>query len=736
MPKINRLSLPAILRRMLPVVLLAVLSVGIGVEDTVGLLDWRALDPTNIDWFRGDPDTYYIGWSFLRSDPDWHFPLGWTYRLGYPLGVSIAHLDANPLVAVLLRPFDATLPQPFQFFGLYLAFSIALLYYFGYRLTTNLCKGDRLIGLIGGVLIARAPAVTWRFFGHYALASHWLVVAGLYFFLRPADKLEARRYLWPQAAVVTIAAAINPYLTMMCLLIAAAAAFRLLLERRIGILTAIGFGTSLAVLTMVPMVVLGFVILGYDGDAYRAGGYGLFSMNLLSPIDPFASWTIDPLASNSIFLKGQPTATPGQYEGYNYLGLGVLILLTAGLLGLRRQLAETPKSVVLPLVALCLVCTLAAASTKLTFGGQIILNPELPPGLTNTLSILRVSGRLFWPVHYLLIALSVALIYRIAPRPESLIIIPVALCIQMLDLSGLRAAIRASNSRQYASPLRDAEWQRLGQTHQHLVVLPAWQCGNMDSLPQASRLYAVFGRLAIEQHLTLNTYYAARYTPTQIEFHCRTLPDQVAAGNLDPSTAYVIDDQILFALSRSGQTSHYCRKVDDYALCTHEADRHGTDEKLINAQTSLHTYETSPHTYVPGMSIEFNSGGNSNNYVASGWSDPDPHGRWSVGMAGGTIVLKVRSTDTLFVSADAFALVKPDRNRIFHVLVNGTQVAIWAFTPGQRDVKRYAIIPANLMTSSGMLDISFVPDEVIVPGSGDERQLGIGFKRLIITTSD
>jgi hypothetical protein len=62
-------------------------------------------------------------------------------------------------------------------------------------------------------------------------------------------------------------------------------------------------------------------------------------------------------------------------------------------------------------------------------------------------------------------------------------------------------------------------------------------------------------------------------------------PRQVAAGNLDRSTAYVVDNRILLALSKSEQTSHYCRKVDDYTLCTHETDKHGIDEELISVQT-------------------------------------------------------------------------------------------------------------------------------------------------------
>ena len=46
-------------------------------------------------------------------------------------------------------------------------------------------------------------------------------------------------------------------------------------------------------------------------------------MNLLAPVDP--------RTFNSLFFPRLAEASPGQYEGYSYLGAGVLVLL-AGLL--------------------------------------------------------------------------------------------------------------------------------------------------------------------------------------------------------------------------------------------------------------------------------------------------------------------------------------------------------------------------------------------------------------------
>src|ERR671922_1089556 len=72
------------------------------------------LDPTNLSWLGGDAATYYIGWELFRQDPRLHWPLTFTDRVGYPLGDSIAFMDPNPLLLMLLKPLSPLLPAPFQ----------------------------------------------------------------------------------------------------------------------------------------------------------------------------------------------------------------------------------------------------------------------------------------------------------------------------------------------------------------------------------------------------------------------------------------------------------------------------------------------------------------------------------------------------------------------------------------------------------------------------------------------
>ena len=64
----------------------------------------RPLNPRNVNWIAFDPAYHYIGWELYRQDPHLHWPLTYTDRLGYPKGESVALLDLNPLMALVLKP--------------------------------------------------------------------------------------------------------------------------------------------------------------------------------------------------------------------------------------------------------------------------------------------------------------------------------------------------------------------------------------------------------------------------------------------------------------------------------------------------------------------------------------------------------------------------------------------------------------------------------------------------------
>ena len=116
-------------------------------------------------------------------------------------------------------------------------------------------------------------------------------------------------------------------------------------------------------------------------------------------------------------------------------------------------------------------------------------------------------------------------------------------------------------------PLTDSRFRTLGVSHRHLVVLPAWQCGPEQS-PGGQSGFATLGLLAARQRLTINSYYAGRYGPEPLAFHCRTLPHLLEKNGAAADTAYVVSDALLPWFEARFAASHSCRVADGLNLCT------------------------------------------------------------------------------------------------------------------------------------------------------------------------
>jgi hypothetical protein len=278
------------------------LAVVIGIANTFLLFGSGPLNPANIAWIFGDNATYYAGWGHFRYDPHVHFPLAWTERVGYPVGTSIALLDAIPLAAILLRPLSPLLGEPFQYLGLYSGLCFVLQAYFGMSLLRRLFPGHAAFVVLGGLFFLLSPPMTVRALGHTTLLSHWLILAALDSYVRdPGDRPV--RWLARQWVVLAISAGINPYMAAMCLLLNLAALARLAVEARCRWPEIAALLAATAGILLISAAACGLLVAS-DSSAYWAPGYGQFSMNLNAPFNP--------MTHHSILLPRLRLAHPGQ----------------------------------------------------------------------------------------------------------------------------------------------------------------------------------------------------------------------------------------------------------------------------------------------------------------------------------------------------------------------------------------------------------------------------------------
>ncbi len=562
------------------------------------------LNPRNVDWVTVDPAYHYVGWELWRQDPHVHWPLTYTDRLGYPKGESIALVDLNPLLAVLLRPLSPLLGEPFQYFGLEAVLACALQFFFAFRIFRLILGTNALEIALCSVFFLLAPPLNYRLMQHYSLSNQWLLLAALYIFFRVQSSLTQpkegwvghkgkagrptsviRQFVISGAVLAGVAVGINPYIAFQVLLLLMAGVVSLLWQRRVKLLQAAGIAVLFCASGFVVAYSLGLVIAG--GRGYTTGGYRVFSMNILSPVDP-RGWT-------SILLHRLSGATPGQYEGYAYLGVGVLalalIVLGAAVLP-GSKLPSLDRRWAIPLLLCCLVLTLLALSTRMTLGSRTLV--DLDPGekLSPYLASLRASGRLFWAPYYLILLVVLAAPFLLLRRGWANALVAGALLLQVADTQSLRHWVHVTVKEEHPSPLKSPIWSTLGAMHKNLIVLPAWQCGG-NAAPLGTESYRFFGYLAAQQKMRTNSYQSARYTEVARDWHCHQAVTALSEQPLSPDSAYVVTPQLAARIAAGPTGPGKCHDLDRVILCSVKTD-FGLSPSLMTPQDRLENAIANP----------------------------------------------------------------------------------------------------------------------------------------------
>jgi Family of unknown function (DUF6311) len=516
------------------------------------------LDPTEIDWLmKGDWVPHYFGWHYFRVEP-WHWPPGVIEGYHAPLGTSVGLTDSIPLLAYALKPIAAWLPMPFQYLGLWLLACFTLQGALASWLVGRATPSP-WAQLAGGVLAVSLPTLLVRV-GHAALCAHWLVLWAL---LIATSCATTRFAWWAWATLGLVAGLVQPYLAAMVWAVLAATTVSP--WPRPESWRARGLALAAATVAMLAGWWLSGLFVLAGERSLAEGGLGYFSMNLLSFVAP-GGW--------SAVLPEIPLASPGQaFEGFHYLGLGVLLLVvTAVVVRVRRRVREDRDQRVwpLPVVAATVVMTLVALSPTLTLGTRTVVDLNGP--WSAPLALFRSSGRFVWPLTYLLLAWAVATVARRLPPRTAAIVLAAAVAVQAVDLHGAHRQ-RAQTARDpafHAWPrlFASARWAAIAPAYRHVVLVPPPQCGE-PPLPYEPAL-----GLAATHGLTLNAGVVARSDTAARARYCAEADREIDAAALRDDTIYLVKPDAARVLRTAAPDRLVCGRIDTIWLCT-TAAAHG-----------------------------------------------------------------------------------------------------------------------------------------------------------------
>ena len=171
-----------------------------------------------------------------------------------------------------------------------------------------------------------------------------------------------------------------------------------------------------------------FHVPATDALAY---GYGNYALDLASL---FVSKTnvVNGSINWSLILNNKYVLAP---EGFAYLGLGGIIFLIFLIFYFYQNLKNIVQhKKFLPVVIILIIFFCSAISNKIYFLNQLIFSIEIPNFIYGLLSVVRASGRLVWPIYYIIFLFSIILIFKNFSYKNSLIILIFIFALQLLDI--------------------------------------------------------------------------------------------------------------------------------------------------------------------------------------------------------------------------------------------------------------------------------------------------------------
>jgi hypothetical protein len=652
----------------------------IGLAIFVAFSGGRIVNPTDIDWIMasgGDPIQHYIGWNFFRHGDLLQFPIGLNTKYGEAIGSSIVFSDSIPLLAIPFKFLRSLLPAQFQYFGIWIALCFALQALFAWRILSLFTDGIA-VRAIGTSLLTLSPPMLWRLLGHEALVGHWILLAGLYLYLRKF----ATPFQW--IVLLCIAALVHPYLLAMSLGLWTADRWRACVAQEVT-------KTSLAVESGLAFLLLAGTMISagyFSVQGVGSEGYGYYRFNITSPLHPLDIWSI----------WRQTPYVGGNYEGFSYPGAGMFVLavLVAALLAIRWKHVRFEWHAIAPLVVVCAIFYVYALSNRIAFGGHELVQFEVPAIFERVVSTFRSTGRFIWPVVYAVEVLLLVLLLRLSPRRLLVPALSVILLFQATDLLNASAFFRARWAQHWDNPLTSAFWNDVPKQYRRIAfVLPL----------DGGERYAPIAFLASNARMNINGGYFARVDFDKLKAVEDELLASIGTGNFRTDTLYVFNKDTHWNTARNKLAGRgFAGYVDGFRVL---APAWQGCTRTCAFQTEIARIDLTDPA--------------SERYLKEGWSTAGEGGRWTDGRrAKLSIPLGKESPQELALRIRFIPFINPrqERQRVV-VLVDGKEVQRWQLTREQVETREFSL-PVSALKPGTHLDVT-----LDFPDARSPMELGI-----------
>lgn len=534
-------------------------SIFLAVIYTYFLLPDQFIKGTSSFWNAQTEDitAYQVGFNAFFREP-WQEPFLRISSLNWPEGTLATFVDIIPLYSSLLKLFASQAWFPFNPFGVWIFLCIILQAVASWWILYEAQVRNWSALLVQTLILLSAPCWLNRVSHHTSLFSHWLLLFAFALIVR--DQRVQRFSFWPWFFLLLSAFFINIYLFFMASLVATASwLFFFYKQPRVTLfLSPVLVITSLLVivyLTMFPLPIKSTEV---------ESGFGLYSLNLASP------W------SGGLLMQINPDAHSLQqrFEGFNYLGLGVIGLVGICLITIFQNRAAKPlrqsangllQQSIFPSTLWCLflIFFLYALSNQIYWGSQLLYEWQVPKWAQEITGQFRVSGRFFWPIGYGLIIFAVIFISRHFSKSSAALVLLFAGFVQLIDVSPLIQSAHQQLSRVTKPVINLEQWRTYVPSHiQTLYVFPKIKC-NKNSLFLETQLPVTL--FASVYGLNVSTAYIARFSP-----NCQNETAEILSSDLRASAYIFTNSEYSTNKIQSllpANARFQCQSISPFTLC-------------------------------------------------------------------------------------------------------------------------------------------------------------------------
>lgn len=482
------------------------------------------LDVSNTNYIFSrcnDIVNHYLGWCFYRNG-DWQFPIGLTDQMYYPNSISVLFADSIPLLAIFFKAIRFLLPDTFQYIGFYGLLCFVLQGGMGCLISRRFASST-FICILCSILFTLTPVMLFRVYWHTALASHFLILYALYVWLC------AKEWSWKKSIVhwcilAFLCGSIHLYFFPMLGIILIAFCIRIGMEKVYEVWK---------VLLSVPIFCITgaftvWLIGGFYGSmGLSSTGFGYFNSNLNTLINNIGTGRLLPTLS---------LGTGGQYEGYGYLGAGVLFLLFLGfiLIIINRKnvlpMLKAHKSLLISSLWIMVAALILAVGNTVCINSHTILSFELPSKLLSLLNMFRANGRFIWLIDYVLTIFAIKLACMLIKNTKLQLAAFLCSCLLlMVDMSGYFYNFQ---DEPFEMKWTAAEYENLAEEYDSIHIL-----GSIDTL----QMYYVTN-FAATHNLSISQFTASRIQDSMVTQYIVEDNELLSQNNADPSVLYIFDN--------------------------------------------------------------------------------------------------------------------------------------------------------------------------------------------------